>query len=52
MSSKPTATDKRPFLTLLQPKGGLPDDSPFTNVSGKKNVDWTALAAALRNGNN
>jgi len=52
MSSKPAATDKRPFLTLLQPKGGLPDDSPFTNVSGKKNVDWTALAAALRNGNN
>jgi hypothetical protein len=48
MASKPTPEDKRPYLTLLEPKGGLPADSPFTNVStGKKKVDWAAVAASL-----
>ena len=36
LASKPSATDKRPYLTLLQPKGGLPSSSPFTNVSSTK----------------
>lgn len=52
LASKPTPTDKRPYLTLLQPKGGLPANSPFTNVSGNKKVDWAAIAAALGAGNN
>lgn len=43
LASKPTAEDKRPYLTLLQPKGGLPSSSPFTNVSSTGN----SLAAAL-----
>lgn len=37
MASKPAATDKRPYLTLLQPKGGLPSSSPYTNVSSTGN---------------
>jgi hypothetical protein len=43
LASKPTAADKRPYLTLLQPKGGLPAGSPFTNVPTTGN----GLAAAL-----
>lgn len=30
---KPTANDKRPYLTLIAPKGGLGADSPYGNVS-------------------
>jgi hypothetical protein len=52
LASKPTAADKRPYLTLLQPKGGLPSDSPFTNVASTKKVDWAAVVAALGEGNN
>lgn len=47
LASKPTATDKRPYLTLLQPKGGLPTGSPFTNVASTKKVDWSAIAQML-----
>jgi len=49
LASKPSPTDKRPYLTLLQPKGGLPADSPFTNVaSTKKKIDFAALAASIK----
>lgn len=52
LASKPTPEDKRPYLTLLQPKGGLPVDSPFTNVSSTRKVDWTALANTLKGSRN
>jgi hypothetical protein len=48
LATKPTPTDKRPYLTLLQPKGGLPTNSPFTNVSSTKKVDWSAFANSIR----
>jgi hypothetical protein len=44
-SRKPKDTDKRPYLTLNQPKGGLPYDSPYTNVSGS---NAAAVAAITR----
>ena len=45
LSRKPTASDKNPYLTLNQPKGGLGFDSPYTNVRGQ--TDFAALAQAL-----
>jgi hypothetical protein len=46
LASKPTSTDKRPYLTLLQPKGGLPMNSPFTNVASS-GTDWSAVSKAI-----
>ena len=45
MASKPSSTDVRPYLTLIQPKGGLPASSPFTNVSGTQQTDWSTILA-------
>lgn len=46
VTRKPTANDKRPYLTLISPKGGLGTDSPYTNVSigAKKGSATQALA--------
>jgi hypothetical protein len=49
-SRKPTSADKRPYLTLIQPKGGLGKDSPYTNVAGKKKSAAQALSDALASG--
>ena len=46
-SRKPKDTDKRPYLTLNQPKGGLPYNSPYTNVRGS-NTQLAAAIAGLR----
>jgi hypothetical protein len=37
-SSKPTSTDRRPYLTLIQPKGGLPSDSPYTSLPTRQSA--------------
>lgn len=44
---KPTETDKRPYLSLNQPKGGLGPNSPYTNTVGaeKKRQNQKALEA-------
>jgi hypothetical protein len=52
LATKPTAADKRPYLTLLEPKGGLPSDSPFTNVGSARKVDWAAVIDAIGNRDN
>lgn len=38
MSAKAGPNDKRPYLTLLKPKGGLGPNSVYSNVSGQKNT--------------
>ena len=49
-SRKPSATDKRPFLTLLQPKGGLNANSPYTNVNSG-GTDWAAILSRMASAN-
>lgn len=46
LASKPTDADKKPYLALLQPKGGLSYNSPYTNVS-KSGTDWQAAGQGL-----
>ena len=46
VSRKPTEQDKRPYLSLLEPKGGLPNDTPYTSVPSKPSVG--EMLAALR----
>lgn len=46
-SRKPKDTDKRPYLTLNQPRGGLPYNSPYTNVTGS-NAAITAAITRMR----
>jgi hypothetical protein len=48
ISRKPGANDKRPYLTLNQPKGGLGFNSPYTNVRSSSKVSPEALQAALK----
>ena len=50
-SRKPKDTDKRPYLTLNQPKGGLPYNSPYTNVRGSNTQVAAALARLSRSEN-
>ena len=47
-SRKPKDTDKRPYLTLNQPKGGLGFDSPYENVRSSSRLSPEVLQAALK----
>jgi hypothetical protein len=46
-SRKPGPNDKRPYLTLNQPKGGLGFDSPYTNVRSSSKLSPEVLQAAM-----
>lgn len=48
ISRKPGVNDKRPYLTLNQPKGGLGFNSPYTNVRSSSKVSPEALQAAMK----
>lgn len=47
-SRKPGANDKRPYLTLNQPKGGLSPSSPYTNVRSSSKLSPEVLQAAAK----
>ncbi len=47
-SRKPGENDKRPYLTLNQPKGGLGFNSPYTNVRSANKLSPEALQAAMK----
>ncbi len=46
-SRKPGANDKRPYLTLNQPKGGLGPNSAYTNVRSSSKLSPEAFQAAM-----
>lgn len=46
-SRKPKDTDKRPYLTLNQPKGGLGAGSAYTNVRSSSKLSPEAFQAAM-----
>ncbi len=47
-SRKPGPNDKRPYLTLNQPKGGLGANSAYTNVRSSSKLSPEVLQAAAR----
>lgn len=48
VSRKPTEKDKNPYLTLIAPKGGLPANSPYTNVPQKMSTGQMLAALQAR----
>ncbi len=46
LSRKPTDADKRPYLTLMKPKGGLGSNSPYTNTAGSNSK--TSISEMLK----
>jgi hypothetical protein len=46
-SRKPGPNDKRPYLTLNQPKGGLGPNSAYTNVRSSSKLSPEAFQAAM-----
>jgi hypothetical protein len=47
-SRKPGPNDKRPYLTLNQPKGGLGFGSAYTNVRSSSKLSPEVLQAAMK----
>jgi hypothetical protein len=47
ISRKPGPNDKRPYLTLNQPKGGLGPNSAYTNVRSSSKLSPEAFQAAM-----